>query len=863
MTPLTRLASGLLTVSTVLGLIPVSPAFAAAFTDIGSSPYNEAISSLKDKGVLEGYTDGSFKPGSGINRAEFLKIILRGSGITLTTETGCFPDVKDEWFAPYVCTAKKLEIIGGYPDGLFHPERDVNFVEAAKILSLAYKQQVEQGIEWYDGYASALESAKAIPSSIKGLDARLFRGEMAEIMWRLSEGKTDKKSIGVMNLRHPSLTISMASDDVQTGATCADLQAITEQRINTQTMYYDKSDGFGGMPGAARNSVAAPMAEQSAKAPPADHSTTNVQVEGVDEGDIVKTDGNNLYILSGQTVRILKANPGSALKKLSEISLASDLQKTKVGENSEYWGYSGGFQPSDLYVEGSTLVVVGSDYNASRPMPMERNMKMMAPIWNSARTAVRVYDISNAEKPSLVRDVSFEGNTVSSRRIGGKLYLVMNAQTSGWVNPAASSGVKAEDVLPVFDDSVKSTKSMAVAPCNKVAILPRIPNPQYLMVAVVPVDGSKADVQTTVILGNAENVYMSLENLYIAATDYQYHWMMPMEKSSEVSAPTEQTNIYRFSVNNAGVSFQTKGTVPGHLLNQFSMDEHEDTFRIATTTNQNWSVEGSRSENGLYVLDERTLDKLGSIENIAPGESIYSARFMGDRAYLVTFKQVDPLFVIDTSNPRSPKILGKLKIPGYSNYLHPIDDTHLLGIGKEVDESIDADKVHSDDAVYYTAIQGVKLAVFDVSDVSNPKEMWKEVIGDRGTESPVLSNHKALLYEPERRLLTLPIVVAKRPAGSAVNADGNPVFQGAYVYDLSLSTGFKLQGTITHYNSLDVFTKAGSYWYGSPLDIQRVVRIGESLLTISDGEVRSSSLKTLKEEASATYAVPDQPQVMY
>jgi uncharacterized secreted protein with C-terminal beta-propeller domain len=184
------------------------------------------------------------------------------------------------------------------------------------------------------------------------------------------------------------------------------------------------------------------------------------------------------------------------------------------------------------------------------------------------------------------------------------------------------------------------------------------------------------------------------------------------------------------------------------------MDEHNGFFRIATTSGNNWG-EGSQTSNNIYILDE-TLNQVSKIENIAPGESIYAARFLGDRAYLVTFVQVDPLFTVDLSDPYNPRILGELKIPGYSEYLHPYDETHIIGIGKEVDPSIDADKVHTPGAIYYTAILGLKIALFDVSDIENPIEEAKIVIGDRGTDSPALYDHKAFLFDREKNSLSSP-----------------------------------------------------------------------------------------------------------
>jgi uncharacterized secreted protein with C-terminal beta-propeller domain len=311
--------------------------------------------------------------------------------------------------------------------------------------------------------------------------------------------------------------------------------------------------------------------------------------------------------------------------------------------------------------------------------------------------------------------------------------------------------------------------------------------------------------------------------------------------------PSETTNIFRFSLADGGVAFASQGTVPGHILNQFSMDEYGETFRIATSVGHLARMANENtSSNNLYVLN-RALETVGSIEDIAPGESIYSVRFMGDRTYMVTFKKVDPLFVIDTSDPRNPKILGKLKIPGYSDYLHPYDATHLIGFGKDAVDAAEGD---------FAWYQGMKIALFDVSDVSNPKELYSTVIGDRGTSSPLLSNHKALLFDKTRNLLAFPVTVyeltdAQKSASSRTgNEYGSPVFQGAYVYDLTIAGGFKKLGTITHYADDSTFMKSGSYWYGGVSDISRILRIQDSLLTVSQDQVKSTSWPGMKEEGS-------------
>jgi uncharacterized secreted protein with C-terminal beta-propeller domain len=832
----------LVVLSVILGLTAgLVPVFAAGpFTDVTSStPYATAIGTLKNKNVLQGYNDGSFKPGASVNRAELLKIILeaQGSG-SAVTGAGCFPDVQNQWFARYVCFAKSEGIISGYDDGLFRPEKPVSFAEAAKIFSVAYKQQIaDRSGDWYTGYVRALESSKAIPTSINGLTKNLTRGEMAELMWRLSDNVTNQPSLGYMNVKYPGVKVNLASDTVQVAKSCTDLQAFAEEAqangMGRGGIMYKSMDGampLAPMMNAPAGAGAVQNESAQSTAVSTDHSTTNVQVEGVDEGDIVKTDGTYLYVVNGSAVRIVKAVPGASMSLLSSITDDNGI-----------------FSPSDLYVVGNRLVVIGQ---AGSGGPYHIMSKSIAP--NSYpymptrpfRAQARIFDVSDKSAPKLERTVSFDGSSVSTRLIGNKLYMVVNQPMPWYGGPVPLTKTTETDVLPQFDDSKLGTDARPVTNCASVRILPHVPSPQYLTVGVVDVSKPTSDVARSVVLGNAQNVYASLDNLYVAAPEWIYRW------TANGDSNEEKTNVYRFAFTGDGIEMKAQGSVPGRILNQFSMDENGQTFRIATTKGQMWDS-SKPSSNNLYVLN-RNLETTGKIEDIALGEQIYSVRFIGDRAYMVTFKTVDPLFVIDTSDPRNPTILGKLKIPGYSNYLHPYDATHLIGFGKDVDESIDKDKVHSDNAVYYTAVQGMKIAMFDVTDVNNPKELWKEVIGDRGTDSPLLTDHKALLFEKDRNLMAFPVTVYKRTADQAPSDQGKPVFQGAYVYNVSLANGFQLKGTISQYDD-SVFQKAGDYWYDNGKDVQRVVRIGESLLSISNGGVQSNVLSTLAKEGAVSF----------
>jgi len=284
----------------------------------------------------------------------------------------------------------------------------------------------------------------------------------------------------------------------------------------------------------------------------------------------------------------------------------------------------------------------------------------------------------------------------------------------------------------------------------------------------------------------------------------------------------DETVLHRIQIENNEISYVADGQVPGTVLNQFSMDEHDGYFRIATTLH--W-------KNNVYTMN-MDLEIVGRLENIAPRETIHSARFMGDICYLVTFQKIDPFFVIDLSNPYSPQILGELKIIGYSDYLHPYDENHVIGVGKEtIPEAAD-----------FSWHQGVKISLFDVTDMCEPKEIAKFIIGDRGSDSPVLRDHKAFLFDREKNLLVLPVSVTKiNESGAPPYIYGEAVYQGAHVFTVSLMLEEKimLRGRITHIENGDV--------RDTSFHIIRTLYIGEVLYTISNSKLKMNYLSDLTE----------------
>jgi uncharacterized secreted protein with C-terminal beta-propeller domain len=435
--------------------------------------------------------------------------------------------------------------------------------------------------------------------------------------------------------------------------------------------------------------------------------------------------------------------------------------------------------------------------------------KTYMPYW-SPKTYIKVYDISDRANPRLQRELSADGQYVSSRMIGDYAYVVINEPVYEQENapnlPKVYFGGNETEIIPATDIYYSNVSDY-----------------YYMYTTVMAINTQNDDQEPTyetILLGASSNLYVSLNNIYLT---------FPVWGTGV--GDFDKTSIQRIQIEGDQIEYVASGEVPGMVLNQFSMDEYGDYFRVATTTH------GQTTQNNVYILD-MGLNVTGSLTGLAPGERIYSARFIGERGYLVTFKQVDPLFVIDLSDPENPRELGYLKVTGYSDYLHPYDETHIIGIGKETTE-----------AGEFAWYQGIKISLFDVSDVSNPREISKLEIGDRGTDSPVLWDHKAFLFDKSRNLLVMPILVAEvdqsdYPEGVPSWAYGEPVWQGAYVFDISLDQGLQLKGKITHIENPSELEQ-GYYYLYSSCSVQRSLYIDDVLYTISDAKIMMNNLENL------------------
>lgn len=605
----------------------------------------------------------------------------------------------------------------------------------------------------------------------------------------------------------------------------------------------------------------------------ADHSTTNVQVAGVDEPDFVKNDGKYIYVISGQTLAIVDAFPAASASVVSKTEIADIPKALFINGNRLV-----------LFVTGTAETDIASSGGSTAAVAME---KVMPYYYRSSLPVTHAvfYDISDRAHPKVLKDYTIDGDYIDARLIGSTLYLVTREQvytydTDRITVPAIREGTKtviAPDVY-YFDN----------------------PERQYAFTTISSFDTGTAKEKEakTYLVGSGNLLYVSENAMYITYQKYhnvyrtmQAEPVIALEdlrvgsgsSASGISSPVlwedfnrmsetqkqeviaemknaEQekiqkkeidqttTAIHKIAINNGAITYIARGDIPGVLESQFSMDEYKNNLRVATTSSV-YTTRGQFEYNNVFVLDS-SMKTSGSLTHIAEQEKIYSTRFIGDRLYMVTFKRIDPFFVIDLSTPTSPKILGKLKIPGYSDYLHPYDATHIIGVGKETGTN-DWGGVST---------RGLKLALFDVSDVEHPTQVGKVEIGDSGTDSAALSDHKAFLFDKEKNLLVIPARVVKNELTitDKTGAIQPNIWYGAYVFGVTPETGFTLRGTVEHGTGSDRY-----YSYGSSAnEVKRSLYISDVLYTLSSKKILANSLSQINTTIT-TINLPGGDNILY
>lgn len=525
-----------------------------------------------------------------------------------------------------------------------------------------------------------------------------------------------------------------------------------------------------------------------------DFSSTNTQVENVDEADIVKTDGEYIYYVLNGILYIVKADN---LEIVSNIKIKTDNES---------------FTISEIFLKDDKVVLLGNGYVLGEPVTKTNEEERL--ISNSVRVNTLqtakaiVYNIENKLAPEKVREVALEGHYLDSRMVGDNLYLISRKYAYFY------GDVEDYTILPAMKDSITTTEEVKRIDCTDIVYFEGTEDTSFMVVGGFNINENE-EVHVETFFGAGDTVYANEKNLYL---------------TQQVWGDNYKTTIYKFGLEEARIKLLAKGEVDGILNNQFSMDEYDGNLRVATTSYI--TIEPQKDEmldsgvmmttlatrkttNNLFVLNEN-LEEIGKIENLAEEEKIYSVRFIGKIGYIVTFKEIDPLFVIDLSDPTNPTVKGELKIPGYSSYLHPYDENHIIGIGYNTKDNGHGGVTNST----------MKMSMFDVSNLENPQEIFSVDIGTEYTSSEVTHNHKALFYKKTENLIGFPVTYRENNYRNNQN--------GFIIFKIDLANNqFEKYGEILH--GLDYRE-----------NVRRIIYIEDILYTLGYSNIVSYDLNTFE-----------------
>jgi beta propeller domain-containing protein len=530
-----------------------------------------------------------------------------------------------------------------------------------------------------------------------------------------------------------------------------------------------------------------------------DYSTTNVQEEGVDEPDIVKTDGRHLYVMSASTLYVFNIGTG-------EPKLVGSLALRGYGH--------------ELLLSGDRVLALTTywDDPVLQPQPAQ-----FAPYpYPTPEPATRLFeiDVSDASAPKLLNTLTMEGYYVSARLRGSVARIVITTPPSPWPVEEQTEAEQRRAIrhtrlstwMPdgVLRDRVRDKRRVRrIVACDDVRKPVAFSGPGMLTVLTVDLARGLKPLDSDSLMTDAQTIYASKRSLFVAAE----RWFDPTVSDPEQQVEAGRfTAIHKFALDSESAEYRASGDVRGFVLNQFSLSEHDGALRVATTDQPPWraNAEQRQSESFVTVLGEK-LNELGRVGGLGRGERIFAVRFLGDRGYVVTFRQVDPLYTLDLSNPEKPTVRGELELLGFSSYLHPIGNDLLLGLGQDANEQ--------------GQTRGTQLSLFDVSDLSAPKRLHSQTLGE-STSSPAEHDHHAFLYWPATKLTVVPLS-AYRPEDQ---------FNGAVGFRVDRDKGISELGRAEH--------------EGGGTIVRSLVAHGR-LLTVSDRGVLSSSLDTL---APGTFA---------
>lgn len=637
---------------------------------------------------------------------------------------------------------------------------------------------------------------------------------------------------------------------------CADLEKYLEDTavLQMRTQLEAARDGvpswgwWGGWGGLAafdgRAEATAGAAPPSQNSAPQDYTQTNNQVAGVDEADFVKNDGTRIFALSGNTLHAAKSWPATDLAIQGRLAIE---------------GY-----PREMFIDGTDKAVVFSTIYTWYPLSNAGGVQCLGLHcgYHYANTVkVTEVDVSDMTNLRVTREVYLPGHYESARKVGTSVRMVLSDDFNfptgfkwgpDWEEGLWNDKARLRDAynrviaqnetlirqqtlaewVPAAKIRANGQTTIVPHPCEEFS---RVNAPTRLgQVSVVTLDLDADSVHRTSILAEPGEIYASANNLYVA-TRHWWWWPQPGQRDT--------TYLHKFDISQpSNAVYAASGVVDGHIVDQFSMDEAASGhFRVVTTINTrvpdtenpgNWWGTMSTT-NRLSVLAENQgfLDVVGRSPDLAEGERVMSSRMMGDKGFVVTFRQVDPLFTFDLSNPTNPRVVGELKIPGFSTYIHPLGPNHLLTIGTYVPE----------DNTNWQA-RALQLAIFDVTDMANPRQTHVQLVGTAYGWSEAQHEHKAFNYFAAKKLLAIPF--ADWNYGNNGNDYWSSFTSDLKVYEVDPVLGFTTKGSISLRDMYQVQNYYGWSYYWEPY-VRRSVMADDFVYAISDSGIRVANIANL------------------
>ncbi|MDH3624951.1 MAG: beta-propeller domain-containing protein [Myxococcales bacterium] len=675
----------------------------------------------------------------------------------------------------------------------------------------------------------------------------------------------------------PDVVLSLAS--LQPADGCDDVEAALreqaieemEQRLsdNEQLLLDSLSGGHWCYEDVAYADGSGPPVPSGAREDGAsDYSTTNTQVAGVDEADFVKNDSQYIYVLADGHFTIIDAWPAAEAHVVSSVPIEGEPKKLYVHENRAviYSSLDPLEVPDDpgLWWGGGFAPIPGGYYD-----PSECTYGYDCDFRGDGRgLLVTIFDIEDKSSPKVRRESELNGSYLNSRRVDDVVYTAITFPevtlpgVTYWPEGLLEDFRYSCEPLNLDEGEIRVAFALLKA-VNRALIeestihdyLPSIRDTRYVdgdriaedgllngcegfylsnardgrqFLSLLSFDMTELDaLNATTIVGRPGAVYANEQSLYVAVR--HDHWTMPVWYFDDPEQRPEATTVHKFRLYPGSIAtdYRGSGVVKGRILNQFAMDEHAKHLRIATTTGH---LPSPDVHSTMSVLRDAAgeLVVVGEVDGIAPTEDIRSVRFDGDVGFIVTFKKTDPLFVFDLSEANAPKIRGELKIPGFSTYMHLMDDNHLLTIGYD-----------ADDQGSFAWFQGVQLQIIDVADLEDPRLIHKEVIGTRGSTSEATTNHLAFNYFGSRDLLAIPMTICEG-SGSGGGYAHEMTFSGLLVYNVTTGDGFDLLGGVPHaapQSGPDYWSACGNWWTNSNSLVQRSIFMESYVYSIAPDKI--------------------------